>query len=162
MRVIMIGFGAVCAEATSRSRTLQPRRKAATRASPVSRRDLISPPRSLAERHDANRKDVAVLGWNGQPALGQQAADERGGLGIRGGRLYADAHEALGVVERLPGVPRGGRAELVGVAAAAIVDVEPRAALDEQLDGGVAPLERGAHQRGAPFVVRAVGIEAEV
>jgi len=59
-------------------------------------------------------------------------------------------------------VAGGGRAELVGVAAAAVLGFELRAAIDEQLHGGVAPFERGAHQRGAPFVVGGIGVKPEV
>src|SRR5882672_9415442 len=108
----MIGFRACCATAA-----LHPRQNAAARAIATSTRlfDVITASteirrvnekgphagrvrgRLLAQRHDADREDVAVLGWNGEAALLHQPANERRGLGIRRGRLHADADEALGV-----------------------------------------------------------------
>src|ERR1700760_1046995 len=57
--------------------------------------------RSLrAEFDNADRVDDAVGRRNGHAALGHELAIQRGGLGPRDSRLHADAHQAVGVIER--------------------------------------------------------------
>src|SRR5579875_4173498 len=79
------------------------------------------PPRSsvrLADRRDADRGERAPFGRNGQSALLHEPADQRGSLWMRRGGLDADAHEAVGVIDRLP---REARERVHGVAAADVV-----------------------------------------
>ena len=98
----------------------------------------------------------------GNPRASISLRMQRRRLGTLDRRLHADAHEPVGVVDRLERDAGDGRARDVRVAAAAVAHLELRAALDEQLDHVGTALQRRAHQRGAPFVVRVVRVETEV
>ena len=51
----------------------------------------------------------------GQPLLGQELAQQRSGFRVRDRRLHAHADQAIGVVDRLPGVHRQLAAAVVGI-----------------------------------------------
>ena len=102
---------------------------------------------------------VRPSGGTGMPRSDHELAQQRRRLGMRDGRLHADAHEAVRVVDRAPVDAR----ELVNrVAAADVVRREIGAAVDEQLHDLVAALVRRAHQRRAALRVVQVHVEPEV
>ena len=72
----------------------------------------------LAGRGHADGIQRAVRGRDRQPRRGHQLPQQRGGLGMRDGRLDPDADEAVGVVERLPG-DAGQRVDAVAAAVVA-------------------------------------------
>src|ERR1051325_10812853 len=55
----------------------------------------------------------------GQPLRGEELPQQRARLGMRNRRLYADAHQAVGVIHRLPGVHGELAPAIVGVAVVA-------------------------------------------
>src|SRR5439155_12308242 len=122
----------------------------------------LFPDALLADRYHADRFEDAIGGRHGKAALGHQLADQRRRLGPADRRLHADAHETVGVIDRLPRVAREDRHGGVGIAAAAVPSLELRAAVDEQLHDVVASLECGTDERPATLAVTVIRIESEV
>ena len=103
---------------------------------------------------------VRPIGRRGKAGGGHQFAQKKAGFGMRNGRLHADADQAIGVVDGLPGVNGQLAAAVIGVAV--VPDVEFGAVVDENLHDGGASLVCGAMKRDAAGVGLRIRIEAQV
>src|SRR6188508_686479 len=114
----------------------------------------------IARFRDADRLERASHWWCGHALRRHQLAQQGAGLGMADGRLHAHAHEAVGVVHRLPGVHRKRAAAVVRVAV--VAHVELGATVGKYLDDVRAPLVSGAMQRRTAGVGLQVDVEPEV
>src|SRR5687768_5299693 len=115
-----------------------------------------------ADGHDADRQDGAADWRRRHTALLHHLAYQGGRFRAFDSRLHAHTDQAVGVIDRLPLVAGGRRADLVSVAATVVALIEVRAPFDEQLDDLRAAFHRRAHECGAAIAVGGVRRDAEV
>ena len=99
-------------------------------------------------------------GGIGRPLRRHQFYQKLLGFGVRNGGLDAHAHQAACPIERNPGLSE--QRTVNAVAAPVVVGVELSAVVRQELNDFRSPLMRCAVQRGAPFVVGNVRIDAQI
>src|SRR5262249_17877889 len=131
------------------------RRRQGNRALPTTTlRARVTHELSFAQIRYADGSEGAPLGRYRQTSLYHEPPQESRAQRMSNGRLPADPHQAIGVVDRLPA---DARERMNAVAAADVVQRKVGTPVHQQLNHVVATFMGCAHQRGSS-VQRVLGI----